>query len=200
VKYEAFADKFEVGDVLLFEGRAWYSALIKQWTLSKFSHAAIMLRIKADGAMIPSVVEAIEPYGIRVYPLKRYMQQCAKRREVVHWYRVTDDNVNREKVVRYALEQWGKRYVSPWQMVLSFGRWARMFMRLFGHATPVNLDPDRFFCSELVASALQFAGYRPDLDEGFSPVTTDPGSIANLPCLQRKGLVRFDESEVIAKD
>jgi hypothetical protein len=178
------------GDVLLFEGTRWYSWLIKLWTLARFSHAAMVMKIAGPSGELKFVCEALEPNGVRLYPLDRLLEECAKDGTRVHWYTLAyEDDVDRFKMVDYALRQLGKRYVSLFQMVCSFGRLTRLIQRKLGYHHALELDADRFFCSEFVASALLAGGFKPDSEADFLPVTTDPGSIAEMTCLRPMGVM-----------
>src|SRR5262245_18512508 len=85
------------------------------------------------------------------------MSQCRRSGTAVDWFRITDDHVNKERVAAYVLKQWGMRYASPTQLVLSFGKLTRLIRPLFGWKAPV-LNRERFFCSYLVAAAMRSAG------------------------------------------
>ena len=63
---------------------------------------------------------------------------------------------------------WGRRYASPWQLLLSFGWFTCRLRRWLGLA-PKDLDADRYFCSELVAEGLTILRW-----VFWSPETSDP--------------------------
>jgi hypothetical protein len=177
----------ENGDVLLFEGRSWFARAIKLRTRSKFSHAGIALWIQTGGTRRLFICEAMEPWGVRLHPLGRYLEECTRRGEVVHLYQL-DRTVDRDKVAGYAVEQAGKRYASVWQFLVSWGRVTGFFRWLFGKKV-CDTNPDRFFCSELVAAALRAGGYVPAPEADMLPAVTDPGSLALFPCLQIQGVL-----------
>lgn len=172
--YSEVRDDIKNGDLLAFRGTALFSRLIKAWTHSRTSHVGIACWM--HGRL--TVIEAMEGVGVRVYPMSMRLGK-------VDWYELLPEyRVDRRKSVEYALDQWGKRYASPWQFVRSWGKltaWA---------ASRRGLDPDtnedRFFCSELVMCALQAGGYR---GEGYtkSASQTDPGDCVELPCFHRMG-------------
>lgn len=173
------------GDVLLVEGRSLFALGIKLRTRSRFSHAGIVLRIAVGGAERLCILESLEPWGVRLYPLDRYLERCSRKGECVHWYAL-EEGVDRQQVAAYALAQWGKRYASVWQFLVSWGRITGFARRLLG-LKPADTNAERFFCSELVASALRAGGYRPDDD--LPEAATDPGAIALYGCLRRRGMV-----------
>lgn len=191
MKLSDVQDNIQNGDVFLFEGRSWFARLIKARTRSIYSHAGCALWIGINGTKTLCVLEALEPHGVRLYPMDRYVAECAAKGVRVHWFELDpcgSENVNRDHVAAYVFKQLGKRYVSPWQFFVSWGWLTRWLRRLLGKGVE-NLDPERFFCSELVAAALRAGGYRPDPDEDVQPAATDPGSVSMFPCLQRRGVV-----------
>jgi hypothetical protein len=52
---------------------------------------------------------------------------------------------------------------------------------------PSDTNPDRFFCSELVALCLTRAGYVCDDPVWTTPATMAPADIVELPVLRRMG-------------
>src|SRR5262245_6218186 len=166
------------GDVLLFRGTGLCAWLIKVRTRSVYSHAGIALRIQANGTEKLAVLEALEPLGVRLYPLEQYL----KRGERIDWYQLNDPAIVREEVAAYALRQWGKPYALR-TLWWSFSRLAWVLRKLL-HGRPAT-DPERFFCSQLVADALKHAGFR--ADEDVIPIETDPGAVGRFVCLQRRG-------------
>jgi hypothetical protein len=171
------------GDVLLFQGTAAFSRLIRCVTRSRYSHVGLACWLTKGERSRLCVIEALEPYGVRVYPMARYLAESNRHGVVVDWYRVTDWSIDRRQVVQYALDQWGARYVSPWQLALSFGRLTRWVRGLLGQDNSRNADHDRFFCSELVLDAFERGGFASEL----APVLESPGDIATLPFLSFQG-------------
>lgn len=178
--------QIHTGDVLLFRrSPSLFGRLIRVWTQSPFSHVGVAIRIVVDGTQRLAILEALEGVGVRLHPLDRYLEECHRDGCKVDWYAVTDDSVDRLKVAGYALQHWGKRYASPWQFAWSWGRLAAWVRRMRGLS--VDTDPERYFCSELIAGALVYAGYRPDGDLAIEPAETAPGDVALYTCLQRRG-------------
>lgn len=171
------------GDVLLFEGRAWYSWIIKIRTSSRISHAGFVIRL--GGRLC--CLEALEGQGVRLYPLTVYLAAGHK----IRWHRLNAkrNGIDRRKVVEHALAQWGKRYATPLQFIRSWGYLGRWLGDLF--RLPVDVDRDRMFCSELVLDSLQAGGYHPP--EGMQPASTSPGDLVFLPCLTGEGILFYDD-------
>lgn len=179
--------EIETGDVFAFRGTNWVSRLIQFWTRSVYSHVGFALWVKADSVERLCVLEATEPGGVRLFPMDVYLSTCAANGTQIDWYTVVDPNVNRDKIAGYALSQWGKRYASLRQLSHSFGGIGTLLRTLL--RLPARLDPDRFFCSQLCAEALRYAGCEPDSGLPSDPALTDPGAVTRYPCLQRRGVV-----------
>lgn len=171
----------KTGDVALFRGRSPFAWLVKLRTRSEYSHAGIFWRMKLNGSDRVVVIESLEPHGVRVFPLDRYVE----RGERIDWFALTDPAIDGERAAKFALQQWGAPYALR-QLWWAFSRVAWVARLLF-RRRPANVDPGRWFCSELVAAALLQAGYRPDPADGVDPDTTAPGAVARFTCLQRRG-------------
>lgn len=166
------------GDVLLFRGRSLFAWLIKLRTRSVYSHAGFAVRVRANCYERVCVLEALEPHGVRLYPLDSYVLAGDK----IDWYQLTDASLNHESVASYALQKLGMRY--SWRSLWwSFSRLAWLLKKVCRWKSAP--DPARFFCSELVADSLRHAGF--DADEDLVPIETDPGAVARFTCLHRRG-------------
>jgi len=179
LKLKDVEPQIATGDVLLFRGTSLYARLIKLRTESQFSHAGVVYRMKINGHTRLCVFEALEPGGVRLYPLDMYVDAG----EDIHWYQLNDLTIDREKVADFVQRQWGKRYAMK-QIWWSFSRLAGLLRYLFRWKL-TEAEKNQFFCSELVAAALAYAGYK--TDDGLLPMTTSPGDLVLYPCLQRKG-------------
>lgn len=182
MKLQDALPNIRTGDVLLFRGTSLFSWLIKLRTHSVYSHAGVVQKIRTNGHIRTWVIEALEPLGVRAFPIERDVAQGAK----IDWFQLDDPAINPELVADYAMEQVGKFYEMA-GLWWSFSWLARGLRRIFRfHRLTARLDnSDRWFCSELVAAALAHAGFKSD--EGLVPIATDPGSVARFTCLRRKG-------------
>jgi len=181
MKYLKVRDKIRDGDVLAFRGTRWWSWLIRYFTQSRTSHVGFALWM--HGRLC--VMEALEGRGIRIFPVSK----CLEDGEWIDWYELhkpEDNKIDRDVLVATALSHWGKQYAPWWQFVRTWCRWLRRYMDMRGK--PMDVDPERFFCSEFVLTCLRMSGY---LGEGFasnlSPAAASPGDIIELPCLHRMG-------------
>jgi len=177
--YNANRHEIRDGDVLAFRGTAAFSRLIQWRTRARVSHVGFAVWLEQWDRL--AVLEAMEPGGIRLHPLRKRLADG----EWVDWYRLDDDQVDRSALVSAAFEHWGKRYASPWQFLRSWGWVSRMVFDKLGR--PSDTNPDRFFCSELVALCLTRAGYVCDDPVWTTPATMAPADIVELPVLRRMG-------------
>ena len=185
-------DQIENGDVLLFRGSFLHSRFIQRWTRSVYSHVGLALWIHTDGVRRLMVIEAMEGRGIRLFPLSEYLQ----RGDHLDWFRVTDESVQRDKVVAWAMARLGRDYASAWQFLRSFGFLTKRIANLLG--LPTKMDRNRWFCSWFAAQALRAGGWSPPEPERLPPEQYTPGDISLFPCLQRRGRLIFDSEEIFA--
>ena len=191
MKLAEVVNKIGTSDVLLTEGRSLFGRLIQGRTHSRFSHAGLLVWIHAERSP-PSlaIVEALDWVGVRLYPIEKYLRDCAQRGECVHWFAVTDQALNREAAASFALSWWGNRYANWQQFAASFARWSRPLWKIIG-LKDADTDPFRWHCSELVASSLLFGGYRPPDGDEAKPWRITPGHVALFTCLQRRGVLEL---------
>lgn len=178
MKYEKARASIRDGDVFAFRGSRWYSELIKLRTLSRISHVGIAIWVRERLC----VMEALEGDGIRIFPVSKCLQDGC----VIDWYELFDSDIDRSVVTDEALSHWGKLYAPWWQFVRSWGFLTKWFIKKEVIDVPVDVDPERFFCSEFVLRCLQRGGY---MGEGYdtNPAEASPGDVVELPCLHRMG-------------
>lgn len=169
------------GDVLLFrKSRSAFGRFIRLFTAAAESHAALAVWASVAGVRQPCALESIEPGGVRLYPLARYVHEITIDRYLPRdghgWL-----------AAAFGFRQLGQPYVGPRQFLISFGAFTRRVRKLLGRE-PANLDPRRWFCSELVAAALSAAGYR--LPK--TPWELVPADLAKLECLKFDGELTAD--------
>ncbi len=167
----------DTGDILLFrKSPTLFGRLIRWWTGSPYSHAALVLNVLGRKL----VIESLEPRGVRAYPLDKYLAQEKADGGIMDWY-IADESLDRQKMAQFCLDRLGDKYSAPVQFLWSFLPLGRRMRRLY--PLPADLNPSRYFCSELVAGALEAGGYRP----GPDPVLVTPGDVSHLPCLIKMG-------------
>lgn len=173
--------EIQSGDILAFSAGKPYSRLIQRATRSPYSHVGMALWMGPYGR--PNLrrlccLEAIEPGGVRVIPLPPYLEDCRARCWPVAWYGILDASLAIDTTIDFALAQWGQRYASPRQFALSWGPVTRRIRRALGLRVNLDNDPQRWFCSELMAAALQAGGAA--LPGNKIPATMSPGDVIGL--------------------
>ena len=184
-------DQIQNGDVLLFRGSLLHSRIIQRWTRSVYSHVGLALWIRTDGVKRLMVIEAMEGRGIQLFPLSEYLQKG----DHVDWFAITDESIQRDKVIAWAMTRLGRDYASPWQFLRSFGFISKRIANALGLATKV--DQNRWFCSWFAAQALRAGGWIPPEADRLPPEQSSPGDIALYSCLQRRGKLVFETEELL---
>ncbi len=192
MQYSVIRDQIDNGDVLLFRGSLLHSRIIQRWTRSVYSHVGLALWVRTDGVKRLMIIEAMEGRGIQLFPLSEYLQ----RGDHVDWFSITEESIQRDKVVAWAMARLGRDYASPWQFLRSFGFLSKRIANYLGLATKV--DHNRWFCSWFAAQALRAGGWIPPESERLPPEQSSPGDIALYPCLQRRGKLVFEGQELVA--
>jgi hypothetical protein len=165
------------GDVGAVHRKGLFSAAIRMRTFSRVSHVLYFVTVRG----ILCALQAQEGRGVEVIPFSTLIEDSTVQ---VTLYALKDRfQLSRLKILTHAFSHWGCRYAPPWQFIRSF--LTKELCDYFGFAR--NVDAKRFFCSQFVLDSLRAAGYEgnPDLD----PVTTSPGDILELDCLERVGRV-----------
>ena len=183
LKFSEVSDQIKTGDILLFQGHGLFSWLIKLRTRSVYSHAGIVQRIKTNGHSRVWVIEALEPFGVRLFPLQRYLLNG----DDIDWYQIVDPNVSGEKIADYAIEQVGDHYSfrGLFYGFTTFGRFLRSIAALHKASKLARWSPKNWFCSQLVAKAAANAGFKSD--EGKVPIETGPGDLARYSFIRCRG-------------
>lgn len=179
------AEQIQDGDFLFFRGKAIYTRVIKFWTQSRYSHVAVAVWIKQR----LFVAEAVEGRGVQLYPLDKYLKEGCE----VDWFKVTDNRVDRSRVVAWFVARIGNRYASPRQLVRSFV--TLPIANLFGLTT--KIDRDRWFCSFASVEALKH-GYGMIAGDVISEQaeTASPGDVSYLPALHIQGTLLWKEPQL----
>jgi hypothetical protein len=151
----------EPGDILLIEGNTRLSATIKFLTQSTWSHAALFIgdnakEVEIDGEQCV-MLEASAEHGVSLVPLSKYAHFNTRICRPVGL-----TNLERQKVVEYALARVGMqydtkqivdlaRYLFPYPPVPVF---LRRRMLAIGSG-----DPTRAICSSLIGEAFESIHY-----------------------------------------
>ncbi len=181
------------GDMAGFKGRSKYAWLIGLNTFSDWSHFGIFVWVKFDeNESRLFILEAVAKYGVRLISFEDAAAGCQVSGEKIYWFKLDPlHDLNRPILVDYASRQLGKRYASPAQMVFSFG-WLTRFIRYLCGRPAADLDPNRFFCSELGAAALQAIGVR----TRKIPAEMSPADLAEEPALLCQGVINHGPQKI----
>jgi len=170
--FEEIEQSARVGDLVFFSGRRAFSWLIRLRSGSIWSHVGMIVWEQNDQiGMAPQVVESLEGRGVQCVPLSCWRSERGR----VALGRVDTLPAVRSFAADHAASKRGLRYASPWQFIRSFSViWSRLRRLL---RVPDDCDPQRYFCSELVAESLLFAG----LHLPKPAACMYPGDVAQLP-------------------
>ena len=183
MEYRKVRATIKNGDVITFRGRSLWSRLIRLRSSARVTHVG--LAVWARDRLC--VFEARERIGVRLYPMSAYVTACRVEGVQVDWHKLQSSphGIDRQKVVEWATMQWGKRYASAWQFLRSYGPIAAHLADVLG--VPVDVNGDRFYCSEYVLAALRHGGYAGEAWR--KAASTTPGDVVELPCLHRMGAI-----------
>lgn len=137
--YRSARRHIKTGDILGFRGRGFLSSVVQWRTSSPYSHVEVAVWI-VDRLC---TFGAVHGRGVYPVPLSRKLRDYSGS---VEWWELVD--MNRLKMKSYCLspDVWGAGYSSTLQFVRNF-----VTGRIWD-------QPDRQFCSELAAKALQAGG------------------------------------------
>lgn len=159
-------------DVVAFSGRRVWSRLIELRSWSRYSHVGIVCELDGD----EWVIEALEGKGVRFVPL-RVWYQWGGDVTAFRFDPAIFGSQERQAVIDFAKARIGCDYCSPWQFLRSFGFATRWLLRLL--KVRVDLEAERWFCSELVAAAIEAHGPCGT----YEPAEMTPGDVVALPYL-----------------
>lgn len=142
--------------VLLFRGRGAISTVVRWQTRSVYSHAALLL---PDGR----ILESWQGSGVRI-------------RELSDW-----SGIDRFRVAGITASQWGRAISFAEDQVGSGYDYISVLRFVSRRNAPEN---GRWFCSELVAAALQVAGVQ--LLARVDPAEVSPAMLSWSPLLIRE--------------
>jgi hypothetical protein len=172
------------GDVLAFSGKWFFSKLIQFWTKDKISHVGLAIWISIEGTDILCVLEAMEGKGVRIVPLSSYF--LGKKPPDIYWCPINENQIDRQKVIAFALKNWNREYANIYQFILFMSPRLQWLRRLLGKS--LDTDYERWHCSELITNALVEGGYPCDK----VPALVSPGDVSRFSCLMCRGPISRD--------
>lgn len=155
--YAGVRKRMQPGDVIAFSGKGDVSNIIKWATRSQVSHAACILQSKLllggtpQAGMLNQIIESTAPLGVSI---SRLSERLAGYQGEAWWLPLSLEvraRMNGSKLFDWLLHQERRPY--DWPQAIASG------IDLFGGAIiRAQEDFARFFCSELIAGALEAAG------------------------------------------
>ena len=165
--YGSVRPLLRTGDVLLAAGEHWISHVISRATRSPMTHAGIVYVMHdADRVLL---LEASEGQGVRLAPLSRLVWGTTEQRYRGMLFILRHRDVLSTPGLRAASEYGFDRLTARYAYWTLFVILFRILLRL--RRTRVELEDDRFVCSELASSWLQTAGL------GLDPHSSDHGYV-----------------------
>lgn len=180
------------GDVLLVEGRSEMSRIIKLFSSSHWSHAALYVGDGVTDLLAPEgisygikhgsdarhmVVEAYSGEGVIASPLRRYHDYNIR---ICRPHGIESSDL--EQVIGGVIEKLGFRYDDQNIVAIAMIALQAIFKRRSGNATRAclgNCNDYQVICSGMIAQAFQSVGY-PIVPE-LQPRSEDPDPHHNNP-------------------
>lgn len=196
------------GDVLLFRGKKWYSYIIKKFTKSSYSHAA--LASWHNGSDEPPILELIEFHAMTGGAISQLSRSVKKYSGTIDIYRPSRKaqtikwNVKRQEAEVINIEFDGKKLTRTMRMlaglpygimkIILMAQKYAIFARLFGNIEKMEDDTQETVsapvCSTSVAHCFNSVGY--DLVKNKADKWTEPGDLACSPSLNYLFTLEFD--------
>lgn len=157
--YHEIREQIQQGDVIAFSGKGHVSELIKLFTLSSVSHVAIVMKstdITNEGKeiIINDIIESTTLDGFAGVVVNRLSKRLKQYSGEAWWLPLND--TTRQRIDFDIFYKWLKsqkrKLYDTWQAIGSG----------FDFIPDNKEDFDKFFCSELVAAALEKSGGIPD--------------------------------------
>ena len=197
-RYNEIREQIQQGDVIAFSGKGHVSELIKLFTLSSVSHVAIVMKDKeltSEGVLITvnNIIESTTLDGFAGVAVNKLSKRL-KHYNGESWWLPLNDTI-RQKIDFDVFYNWLKnqkrKLYDSWQAIGSG----------FDFIPDNKEDFNKFFCSELVAAALEKSGGIPDTN--CSEIT--PGELCRWNIYQedyyqlsgeRKEIKRFNSVKI----
>lgn len=183
MRYKDLRSKMKTGDVISFNGKGWFSWLIKWKTRSDISHVGIVYRTKGDRVIIMESTSLNNIADCKTGEFIKGVQQQYLSDRIdtykgkIYWRPL---NVEIKKTKQNKMSSWlkdkhGKH--TPYDTLQALGSGADILL-------PEN-DEDfkKLFCSELVCKALQLADV---VGEELNASEQTPADVIKYGCLEER--------------
>lgn len=169
--YSEVRDRMQPGDVIAFSGKGNFSEIIKWATRASVSHVGVILQSKLlidddpQEGKLNQIIESTTLDGFSGVSIGRVSDRLAQYEGEVWWLPLSEGvrrAMDLKKFYDWLLHQNRKPYDLPQAIKSALD--ALDDVPLLRHATYNFEDFSRFFCSELVAAALEISGAVPHLN------------------------------------
>ena len=161
VDYDTVREDIRSGDILLCEGDAVFSKLIKLGTGSIWTHVAFIIRLDSIDRVM--VMESVESMGVRTVPLRHYVENYKGEgkgyngRLLIARHSDFDDKVNIKNLSKFAVDRFGYPYDND-EIVKIAGRILGVFRKK-------SKDDNEYICSEYAQECYESIGIIFDYDD-----------------------------------
>ena len=165
ILYEEARKQMKAGDVIAFSGKGDFSEIIKWATRSNISHVGVILQSKlligneAQDGIFNQIIESTTLNGFSGVTISRLSDRLDTYDGEIWWLPIKkdiDEKMDKKKFYDFLIHQQRKEYDMPQAVKSALDALDRV--PILGRATHNQEDFSRFFCSELVAAALEVAG------------------------------------------
>ncbi|MDJ0849223.1 MAG: hypothetical protein QNK04_12680 [Myxococcota bacterium] len=186
-EYAKVRGHMQPGDVIAFGGKGHFSEVIKWSTRSVVSHVGVILqtsrlRANAEG-FFNQIIESTSLDGFNGVIVSKLSRRLEKYPGEIWWLPLSQaarGRFDEDQFFDFLVEQAGKEYDLP-QAIKSA-------LDSLGSLTRNEEDFARFFCSELVAAALEVAGATPSVNASeVTPIDLCRWSLYEPDYYQLKG-------------
>jgi hypothetical protein len=163
--YQDVRAQMKAGDVIAFSGKGNFSEIIKWATRSAVSHVGVILQSQllidgqAQEGMFNQIIESTSLNGFSGVVISRLSDRLDTYDGEIWWLPIRKeihDAMDKKKFYNFLIHQERKEYDMPQAIKSALDTLDGV--PIFGQATRNHEDFSRFFCSELVAAALEAAG------------------------------------------
>lgn len=197
--YTAVRSQMQPGDVIAFGGKGNFSEIIKWATRSEVSHLGVILQSKlyfdekSQKGIFNQIIESTSFNGFSGVAIGRLSDRIKHYEGNMWWLplsRSSRTKLNQKKFFDFCLHQKGKPYDTPQAIKSALDALDKAPM--IGGLTHNVEDFSKFFCSELVAAALDTAGVIKKINSSeVTPIDLCMFSLYGADYFQLKGAKRL---------
>ncbi len=165
ILYQEARTQMKPGDVIAFSGKGDFSEIIKWATRSSVSHVGVILQSQliidgqAQQGMFNQIIESTSLNGFSGVSISRLSDRLDTYEGEIWWLPIRKDihaQMDKKKFYDFLIHQERKEYDMPQAIKSALDALDKI--PVIGKSTHNREDFSKFFCSELVAAALEIAG------------------------------------------